>query len=178
MLTDAFVSCLQSDQCYAWSGEYTKRVRCCPAQTPQRSGAPVAAAAIDSARFPYRAIQAMRQTGMQVRRRSRTWPQVLFVGELSEAAAADGLRTAGGLRPGGGVFGQLSPDPRDSGTDLRDQPRVAAPSRSTLKERHERIAGRPVCCDRCASGRRSSGQHARRLAGCKPGEFALCGGRR
>ncbi len=41
-------------------------------EAPQRSCAPVAAAEIDFARLPYRALQTVRQAGMQVRRRSRT----------------------------------------------------------------------------------------------------------
>ena len=39
------------------------------------------------------------------------------------------------------VPGQLPPSPRDPGSDLRDQPRTAAPSRGALKGRHERS-----CC--------------------------------
>lgn len=178
MLTHFGSIVLISDQCYTWSDEYTKRTSCRIAQTPQRSGAPLAAAAIDPARFADRALQAMRQAGMQMRRRARTWPQVLPVGEFSWATAADGLRTAGGVSAGGRVCRQLSTGARDSGRDLRHQPRAAAQARGAVEEHHERLGGRVVRFFGCESGWRASGQHAGQLARRVPEAFALRGGRR
>ena len=116
---------------------------CRIAKTPQRSPAPTAPAQGDPARLPHRALQAVRQAGMQMRRRSRPWPQVLSFGELPGLAAANGLCAAGVLRPDGRVPRQLPPSPRDLRGDLRDQPRTAAPPGGALKGRHERSAFSP-----------------------------------
>src|SRR5712671_100953 len=134
-----YLASLQSDQFSTWSDEYTKRAYGRPAKTSQSSSAPIAPTPGHPARLPYRALQTMRQAGMQMRRRPWPWPQVLSVGELPGLAAANGLRATGLLRANGGVPGQLSPSPRGLGGSLRDQPRTAAPSRGALKSRHERI---------------------------------------
>lgn len=177
MLSDIYSHGILSDQLYTWSDEHTDGTRCCTSQTPQLPCTPAAPAQSHPARFPHRALQTVWQAGMQMRRWPRSWPQVLFVGELSRPAAADGLRAPGDLWTGVGVSRQLSPDPRDSGRDLRDQPRVAASSRGALKRRHEPMANHPTWSDRCGSWRRASGQYAGWLARRKPGEFTCCGGR-
>ena len=178
MLTIISLIALISDQLYAWSDGYTERTRCCTAETPQRSGASTPPAQIDSARLPHRAIQAMWQAWMQMCRRCRTWPQVLSVGELSGPAAANGLCAAGGLWANSGVYRQLSSESRDSGDDLRDQPRIAAPSRGALKRDHERVVVCRLRFDGCAIGWCASRQYARGLARRRPGEFVFCGGSR
>jgi len=178
MLTTIYLTGILSDQLYTWSDEYTKRTHYRTAETPQRPRASTSAAQIDPARLPHQAIQTMRKAGMQMRRRAWTWPQVLSIGKLSGPAAANGLRAPGGLWANGGISRQLSPKPRDSGDNLRDQPRIAAPSRGALARRHERITGGCPRPDRCGIGWRASGQYARRLARRQPGEFILCGGSR
>jgi hypothetical protein len=169
---------LASDQLYTWSDGYTKRIRCRAAKSPQRSCAPTSPAEIDPARFPHRALQALRQAGMQVCRWARTWAEVLSVGKLSRPAAANGLRATGCLRPNSGVSRQLSPKPRDSGDDLRDQPGTSAPPRGALEGHHERVIRRHPRPDRCGIGRRVSRQYARSLDRRRPAEFVLCGGSR
>ena len=178
MLTSLSFVSLRSDQFLAWSDGYTERISCRAAKTPRGTCAPTAPAQIDSARLAYRTIQAMWQAGMQMRRWTRTRPQVLSVGKLSWPAAANGLCAAGCLWRNGRVSCQLSSKPRDSGIDLRDQPRIFAPSRGALKRRHERAAGCRPRPDRCGIGRRASRQYAGRLARWQRGEFVLCGGSR
>jgi len=178
MLIRISLIALLSDQFYTWSDGYSERTRRRTAKAPQRSCPPTAAAEIDSARLPHRTIQAMWQAGMQVRRRSRTWPEVLSVGKLSRPAAANGLRATGCLRANCGVSRQLSPEPRDSGNDLRDQSRTSAPPRGALERHHERVTRRRPRPDRCGVGRRVSRQYACMLARRRPGEFVLCGGSR
>src|SRR5215831_1919524 len=134
---------IQSDQLYTWSDEYTETAYRRFTKTPQRACAPTAPAPSPPARLPHRALQTVWQARLQMRRRPRPWSQVLSVGKLPGLAAANGLRTAGVLRANGGVPRQLPPSPRDSGGHLRDQPRTTAPSRDTLKGRHERIPGCP-----------------------------------
>ncbi len=176
MLTSAIFTTLIADQLDTWSDGYSKRTRCRTPETPQRSGASTPPAQIDSARLPHRAIQTMWEAWMQMCRRCRTWPQVLSVGELSGPATADGLRAAGGLWASSGIDRQLSPDSRDSGDDLRDQPRIAAPSRGALKRHHERVTVCRLRPDGCGTGWCSSRQYARRLARRRHGEFVICGG--
>ncbi len=176
MLTRISLIALLSDQLYTWSDEYSERTRCRTTKAPQRSCAPVAAAEIDLARFPHRALQTVRQAGMQVRRRSRTWAEVLSVGKLSRPAAANGLRATGCLRPNSGVPRQLSPEPRDSGNDLRDQPRTSASPRGALERHYERVTRRRPRPDRCGIGRRVSRQYARSLDRRQPRERVFFGG--
>ena len=176
MLKRVLISVIRSDQLDNWSDEYAKRNRCWASETAQRAGTSAAATAIDPTWFPHRAIQAMRQAGMQMHQGARTWPQVLPVDKLPGEAAADGLRAAGGSRTGSGISGQLSASTRGPGADLRDQPRVAAPPRGALTRRHERIADRLLSADRCRAGGRVVGQYAGRLARREPRAIAPCGG--
>lgn len=169
---------LPSDQLYTWSARNAKRCHFRIAKTPPSSPAPTAPAQSDPARLPHRALQTMWQAGMQMRRRSRSWPQVLSFGELPGLAAANGLRPAGVLRSGCRVPCQLPPGPRGLRGDLRDQPRTAAPSRGALKDRHERSTFRPPCDNRWEIGRRAPRQYARRLARRQPRLLANCGGSR
>ena len=175
MLTICVLIDIESDQLFTWSDEHTKGTRCRTAKTSQCSCTPTASAQIDSAGIYHRAIQALWQAGVQMRRRARTRPQVLSVGKLSGPAAANGLCPAGCLWRNGRVSGQLSPKPRDSGSNLRDQPRIVAPSRGALKRHHERVTARSSRSDRCAIGRRASRQYARRLAQRGPNEYVFCG---
>ena len=178
MLTGLSLGALVSDQFYTWSDGYSERTRIRTAKAPRRSCPQTAAAEINSARLPHRTIQTLWQARMQVRRRSRAWPEVLSVGKLSRPAAANGLRATGCLRPNSGVSCQLSSKPRDSGNDLRDQPRTSAPPRGALERHYERVGRRRPCPDRCGIGLRVSRQYARSLDRWRPAEFVLCGGSR
>src|SRR5215211_797162 len=104
---------LQSDQLYTWSDINAQRAHCRIAKAPQRFPAPIASAESDPPWLPDRALQTMWQARMQMRRRSRSWPQVLSFGELPGLAATNGLRAAGVLRPDGRVPRQLPPSARD-----------------------------------------------------------------
>lgn len=178
MLSCVHLCAISSDQLYTWSDGYTRPTRCSTPQTPQRLGASVAPTSIHSAWLPDRAIQAMWQARMQMRRWPWTWTQILSVGELSGHATADGLRAPGESWAGARVSRQLPTDARDSGRDLRDQPGVIASSRRTLKRPHEPLAGHLTRSGRCESWRRASGQYAGALGRPNPGEFIFCGGRR
>src|SRR5215831_16088374 len=99
---------IESDQLHTWSDEkHPQPAGCRIAETPQRSPAPIASPPSDPPWFSHRALQTMRQAGMQMRRWPGPWPQVLFVGQLSRLAAADGLCAPGVLRSDGRVPGQL-----------------------------------------------------------------------
>src|SRR5206468_9707247 len=166
---------LKSDHLYTWSDEYSETNRARFTKTPQASPAPIAPTPSAPARLPHRALQAMWQAGMQMRRRPRPWPQVLFVGKLPGLAPANGLRPPGVLPASNAVPRQLPPRPRDSGFHLRDQPRTTAPSRATLKSRYARVPACPPRPHRCGAGRRAPRQYARRLARRRPQALAHWG---
>ena len=172
-------SALESDQLSPWSDEHAEAVSGFLAQTPHCSYAPIAPTAGDPAWLPYRALQALRQAGMQMRRRPRSRSQVLPFGQLPRLTAANGLRTAGVLRTNGGASCQLSQNPRDPRADLRDQPRIAAPPRGALRNGRERSSflAYGLSIYRCEIGRRASRQYARRLAARQSTFFGGGGGR-
>src|SRR5260370_34091026 len=123
---------LESDQLNTWSDKNGKRACCRLEETSRSASAPVASAQVDSARLADRALQTLWQAGVQMRRRSRPWPQVLPFGEPSGLAAANGLCAAGVSRPACRVRRQLPPSPRKLRSDLGDQPRTVAPSGGAL----------------------------------------------
>jgi hypothetical protein len=159
---------LLSDQLLAWSDENIEADYGRLAKAPPSAPAPTAPTPSCPPGFPHRALQTLWQARLQMRPRPRSWPQVLSVGELSRPAPANGLRSAGVLRAGERVPGQLPPRPPDLRGDLRDQSRAPTPSREALKDRHERSAVRPPCTDRSGSGRRAPRQYARQLARPRP----------
>ena len=159
---------LVSDQLLAWSDENSEADHRRLAQAPPSAPAPTAPAQSCAARFPHRALQALRQARLQVRPGPRSWPQVLPVGELSRPASTNGLRPARVLRAGERVSGQLPPCSPGLGGDLRDQPRTSAPSREVLTDRHERSALIPPRTDRSRTGRHAPRQYAGQLARPRP----------
>ena len=167
---------IQSDQLYTWSDEYPERAYRRFTKTPQRASAPTAPAPSRPARLPHRALQTVWQARMQMRPRPRPWSQVLSVGELSGSAATNGLCPAGVARSNRRVHCQLPPSPRDFRSDLRDQPRAAAPPGSALNGIYERTALRPPFTNRCWTGWRACRQYARSLACRQPGRCVRRGG--
>ncbi len=158
---------LLSDQLLAWSDENTEADHRRLAKAPPSAPTPIAPTQSYPAGFPHRTLQALWQARMQVRRRPRSWPQILSVGKLSRPAPANGLRPARVSRAGERVAGQLPPRSPDPGGVLRDQPRAPTPSREALKDRHERSAASSPRADRSRTGRRAPRQYARQLA--RPG---------
>jgi len=159
---------LASDQLLAWSDENSETDHRRLAKAPPSAPAPIAPTQSGPSGFPHRALQALRQARLQVRRRPRSWPQVLPVGELSRPASTNGLRPARVLRAGERVPRQLPPHPPGLGGDLRDQPRAPTPSREALRGRHERSAASPPRADRSGTGRHAPRQYARQLARPRP----------
>jgi hypothetical protein len=168
---------LLSDQFLTWSanGRYSVVHF---TQTPRAIAQANAAIGDALAGLAHRALQALWQTWLQVRQRSRPWPQVLPVGEFSGAPATNGLRAAGRLRRRHRTPGRLSPRPRDHRGDLRDQPRTIAPPRGALRGVGEPVAAVTHPHHRSAIGRRTYRQHARGLAHRRARAGADRGGRR
>jgi hypothetical protein len=154
---------LVSDQLDTWS-DHARHTIVDLAQASR----PVAAANAGSGHaaqgLAHRALQALRQTWLQMCRRSRPWSQVLPVGELSRPPATNGLRAARRLRRRHRAPGERSPGSRDHRGDLRDQPRTIAPPRGALRGAGEPAVAVARQFHRSAIGRRTHRQHARGLA--------------
>ena len=159
---------LVSDQFLTWSDENRKTDHRRLAKAPPSAPAPIAPTQSCPPWFPHRALQTLWQARLQMRPRSRSWPQILSVGKLSRPTPANGLCPARVLRAGERVAGQLPPRSPDPGGDLRDQPRAPATSREALRDRHERSAVIPPRADRSGTGRRAPRQYARQLARPRP----------
>jgi hypothetical protein len=154
---------LLSDQLLTWSA-YGRHSIIRLTQTPRPTAEADAGVGDTPAGLAHRALQALRQTWLQVRRRPRPWPQVLSVRELSRAPTANGLRASGRLRRRHRTPGELSPGPRDHRGDLRDQPRTLTPPRSALRGGGEPVVAVTHPIHRSSPGRRTHRQHARGLA--------------
>ena len=154
---------LLSDQFYTWSanGRYFVILF---TQTPRAIAQANAGVGDASARLAHRALQAMRQAGMQVRPRPRSWPQILPLGQSLWPATANGLHPPGLSKPGQRVSRQLPPSPRDLGRDLRHQSRTAMPPRGALSPSHETCSGLARCSLRSQTRRPAPGQYALCLA--------------
>jgi len=169
---------LLSDQLLMWSDWNDRRVRCRPQTAPQAAAAQTAATGVRLARLAHRALQTLRQTRVQMRRRPGTRSQVLSVGELSGQSSANGLRPSSRSRRDQPTPRQLPSGPRDLGGDLRDQPRAAAASRGAVRSDSEpgiNLAHHP---HRFSIWRRAACQHARSLVRRRARVAADRGGRR
>ena len=154
---------LYSDHVSMWSVS-NGRTKLLFAQTPTRATpAQIASAGLGAAGLADRALQALRQSELQVRHWSRSWPKVLPIGESPWQASADGLCPSGRSRIGQPKHCQLCPCSRDPRRGLRDQPRTVTPARAEVGvggEHHDRVAHYHF---RRSRRRNADGQHARRL---------------
>ena len=160
---------LQADQLYTWPDTYAHQIA--PTvfcrrftATPPTASAPAAPARSSVARLSHRALQTLRQAGMQMRPRSRSWPQVLPLGQSLWPATANGLHPPGLSKPGQRVSRQLPSSPRDLGRGLRHQSRTAMPPRGALSHPHEPCSGVALRSLRSQTRRPAPGQYALRLA--------------
>lgn len=153
-----------SDQSDTWSALHAGRIRCRLATAPQNALASAAPAGGRAAWLAHRALQALRETGLQVCSRARPRAKVLSFGESCGRTPRDGLRAPGDARPSRAVSGQSPPSARGPRGDLRDQPRAPAPARGVLShagERRHPPGHRPLRHPICRHPHR---QHARGMA--------------
>lgn len=168
-----------SDHSFRWSAGYEEEIlRPHATKAPSGPTRQAASSLCHPSRFSHRTLQALWQAWLQMRQGPRSWPQVLLVRELPEIAATSGLRSAEPPCADQEIPRQLSARSRSLRADLRDQPRVAAPSRGALKAHDEhrfffahRAHGFPI-------SKHDRRQHARKLAGLSIQYFDNCGGAR
>ena len=156
---------LLSDHAYNWSAKSIEQILVCVTQAATGFAAQTSAAGCGAARLANRALQALWQAGVQMCRRSRSWPKVLPVGKLSWRATADGLRATGKFGGHPRARRQLPRGTHDARRGLRDQPRAVTAPRGAVRiggERNVAAAHHPDRrCRRCAASR----QHGRGMAG-------------
>jgi hypothetical protein len=159
---------LQADQLYTWPDTHalpTAQTNFCRvASTPPSAIAPPATPRSSLAGFAHRALQTLWQAGMQVRPRSRSWPQVLSLGQSLWSATANGLPPPELSKPGQRVSRQLPSSTRDLGRGLRHQSRTTMPPRGALSHSHETCSGLALLSLRSQTRRPAPGQYALRLA--------------
>lgn len=164
---------IMSDHYDNWSDhESIQSFSTAPAQPAADS---VASFAVDPARVPHRALQALRKAGMQVFERTRSRTQILSFGQSEGWAPPDGLCASSLLPAGQTVAGPPPQSPRDSTGDLSNQPGTPAPSRTAVRIAYAgQDGGRSIGCGH--SGHAGS-QYAPGLApdriGCRLGTGGL-----
>jgi hypothetical protein len=155
---------LLSDHVYDWSARSLKQNIVGVAQAQASVAAQTSAVGCGAARLADRAIQTLRQAGMQMCRGSGPRPEVLPVGELPRRAAADGLRSPGKSGSHSCARHQLPRGAHDPRGSLRDQPRAVTAPRGALKAGGERNVAAAHPTDRRCRRRAASRQHGRGMA--------------
>ncbi len=159
---------LRSDHGYDWSDQPIRQAIFGVATSPPDAAAEAPAVGRDPARFAYRALQALRQAGLQMCRGPGSRPEVLPVGELSRRATADGLRSTGKSGSHSRARRQLPRGTRRARGGLRDQPRAVTAPRGALRVGGERNLAAAHPTDRrtrrCAAPRQHGRGMARRRA--------------
>lgn len=155
---------LYSDQLITWSDVNARYSIFLVTEAPHKVAAANACFGYFVAWLAHRTLQALWQAALQMCGWTRTWTEVLPVGELPWLPAPDGLCAAGRSRICRRAPGKLSPRPRNHRRDLRDQPRAATPPRDALRTPGEPVPAATHRHHRSAIRRRTHCQHARGLA--------------
>jgi hypothetical protein len=160
---------LQADQLDTWSDTDAHQnaqtvFHCRTTTTAPTAIAPAATTRSSVAGLAHRALQTLRQAGMQVCTRPRSWPQVLPLSQSLWPATANGLHPPGLSKPGQRVSRQLPSSPRDLGRGLRHQSRTAMPPRGALSHPHEPRFRLTLRSLRSQTRRHAPGQYALRMA--------------
>ena len=158
---------------------YTKRTLfCLPQAQAQFAFEEVATFEKSPPRFTDSAIQTLRETGVQMCRRTGTRTEVLSFGQFAWGEAQAGIYPQAIQGTGRDISGQFSFVARDRRRDLQHQSRVTAPQRTFV--RRNLVHLELICCPICRhqSGRHIGCQHARNLAHAKRSSSFFVGGRK
>jgi hypothetical protein len=163
-----------SDQYENWSdSQFAESIHPISSEPARSSRSTSSATICNPARFAYRALQALWQTGLQMRSGAGPWAQVLPLDQSARCQARNGLRPSRRATNRCSVFGKLSRGPRDPGSDLRDQSRVVTSQGDLVEETRVPSKHRNLCCtDRSPPGRRACRQHGRGTIARVPSRFS------
>src|SRR6266403_926951 len=126
-----------SDHSFTWSAIYEKKILPRSTKASSDSSRQAASPRWHPSRFSHRTLQALWQARMQMRQGPRSWSEILLVRELSECATASGLCSTELSCRDQEIPRPVSTRSRNLRTDLRDQPRAAAPARGALRAHDE-----------------------------------------
>src|SRR6266496_3355224 len=125
---------LVSEQLFNCSDNYaTLHYQLAP-QTPRPDPASASFGPPRRAWLSHRALFALRQARLPLRIRSRSRPQILFVGQLPQWPPATPIPHSEAAHSGSGPVKELSPRARSVGTDMRHQPRTLTPPGESLSD--------------------------------------------
>jgi hypothetical protein len=122
---------IHSDQLYNWSANerlYCRFASSAPSLGQKTGPAPTSGPSWLS----HRALQALRQSRLQMSARSGTRTQVLFIGQPSRQPTRDGLRPRTIPPPSLRLLAELPESPPGAGADLQHQPPVVTTSSEVL----------------------------------------------
>ncbi|ASJ70334.1 hypothetical protein IMCC3135_32885 [Granulosicoccus antarcticus IMCC3135] len=171
------ISCrLLSGQSYTWSDNYA-------GYFDHSTQAPAQATVTQNPTVGYcstwladRTLQTLRQTKLQVRYWPGTRPEVLLVDQPHGGTPRHGLRPTRHSAASGRVSCQLSRDPRQARSIVRDQSGVVAPSGTVLGAGGECLIYHAHRHLRYHCRRNTDGQHARGLVARAHRFLPPCGG--
>ena len=121
-----------SDQLYKWSDKDENQIDYCHPTKAKSAFEKLASPRCHFARISHRALQEVRQSGMQVRKLKGPWSQILFIRQQTREKSTDGLRSTDVSRKSQGIFRKLPKDQGDPGRTLRNQLRTFEAPRKTL----------------------------------------------
>jgi hypothetical protein len=131
-----------SDQYDNWSDRFAEPINPVSPKPPAGPPAPAATAQLSAPRILDRAVQALRQSRLQMRPRTRTRTQVLPVDQPTGRPPCHGLRPTRFARDCRPISGKLSFGSRNLGSNLQHQPRTAASQKAPIEK--QRVPGEPA----------------------------------
>ncbi len=147
---------ISSDQSDGWSVRFPRFPYAFAATKANGAPSPTSTVGFRSPRLADRTLQALRQSGLQMRAGAWPWTQILPLCQHAEIQAANELCSSRISRTGVSVLDQLPESSSNPRRGLRDQSRTSAPQRAVADNEQLYAAH----TDRHNGSRGSSRQHA------------------
>lgn len=153
------VDIIKSDQLNKWSDNAKKESFLFATEKERADSTAIHVRDRHYSRLFDRALQTLWKAGMQMCQNSWTWAKVLFINQLSQAKARDGLCATGIQEAGRKVFKEFPYCTGYPGRNLYDKPGTSPAKREVLNNRYG-----SSCRIRCLDGWNFSCQHDRGLS--------------
>jgi len=153
------IDIIKSDQLIKWSDNAEKESFLFTTEKERVSSTAIQVRNRHYSWFSNRALQTLWKAGMQMCQNSWPWAEVLFINQLSQTKARDGLCTIGLQEAGRKVFKEFSYCTRYPGRNLYDKPGTSPAKREVLNKGYG-----SSCRIRCLDSWNFNCQHDRRLS--------------